>query len=131
MKRYPLSNIVLLFGVSLVLCAADGIWLAKVPNKDRQKQNPYHAQPDAIAAGRNLFLDHCAYCHGEKAEGRGKKPSLRSFTVQQGASEGELHWLLVNGNLGRGMPSWSKLPDAQRWQLVVYIKSLGMAEPAR
>jgi len=125
MTRNFLSTIALLLGVSLLLCAADGIWLARVPDKDRQKQNPYHAQPDAIAAGRNLFLDHCASCHGEKAEGRGKKPSLRTFTVQQGASEGELHWLLVNGSLGRGMPSWSKLPDAQRWQLVAYLKSLG------
>jgi len=131
MTRNFLSTIALLLGVSLLLCAADGIWLARVPDKDRQKQNPYHvslmpSQPDATCS-----LTTAASCHGEKAEGRGKKPSLRTFTVQQGASEGELHWLLVNGSLGRGMPSWSKLPDAQRWQLVAYLKSLGMKELPR
>jgi len=25
------------------------------------------------------------------------------------------------------MPVWSKLPEPQRWQLVTYIKSLGVA----
>jgi len=31
---------------------------------------------------------------------------------------------LVNGNMGRGMPSWAKLPDPQLWQLIAYIKSM-------
>jgi mono/diheme cytochrome c family protein len=44
--------------------------------------------------------------------------------VQQEATEGDLHWLLVNGNPRRGMPSWSRLPDPQLWQLVTYLKSL-------
>jgi hypothetical protein len=27
------------------------------------------------------------------------------------------------------MPVWSKLPEAQRWQLVTFIKSLGPPSP--
>jgi hypothetical protein len=40
------------------------------------------------------------------------------------ASPGTLFWLLRNGKLDRGMPSWSKLPDQQRWQIVTYLKIL-------
>jgi len=37
---------------------------------------------------------------------------------------GALFWFL-NGNLKHGMPpSWSRLPDERRWQLVSYLKSL-------
>lgn len=60
------------------------------------------------------------------AEGTKKAPSLLEPQVQN-ASPGALFWLLTNGVVRRGMPVWSKLPDAQRWQLVSYIKSLKMA----
>ena len=44
--------------------------------------------------------------------------------VQQQATEGDLHWLLVNGNMRKGMPSWAKLGDQQIWQVITYVKSL-------
>ena len=104
--------------------AADGGWLAKVPARDHERANPYRGQADAVAAGRRIFLDHCAQCHGNEAQGKGKRPSLQSPRVQQEATEGDLHWLLFNGNMGKGMPSWAKLPDQQLWQLITYVKSL-------
>jgi mono/diheme cytochrome c family protein len=114
----------------IVLCAlalwasADGAWLSNVPPRDHERVNPYGHQTDAIAAGRRIFVDHCAHCHGETAEGTKKRPSLKSDRVQQQASDGDLHWLLVNGNRGRGMPSWVKLSDPQIWQVISYVKSL-------
>jgi mono/diheme cytochrome c family protein len=55
----------------------------------------------------------------------GKKgPNLRDPEVQN-ATVGTLFWLLTNGVAWKGMPVWSKLPEAQRWQLVRYLKSLG------
>ncbi|HLW55217.1 MAG TPA: cytochrome c [Candidatus Angelobacter sp.] len=109
---------------ALCLFAGSSDWLAHVPARDRQKSNPYHDRPEAVAAGRLLFSEHCAQCHGDDASGKGKKPSVRTERVQSVATEGDLHWLLVNGNIRRGMPSWSKLPDQQLWQLVRYLKSL-------
>jgi len=114
-----LTLAVLGFGV------ADGSWMRHVPAKDHDRKNPYAGQADAVAAGRLIFEDHCAKCHGENAEGTKKRPSLRSARVQQEATEGDLHWLLVNGNMARGMPSWSKLGDPQIWQTIRYLKSLG------
>ena len=109
---------------ALAFGAADGIWLKKVPAKDRERKNPYEGRTDAIAAGRLVYEEHCSKCHGENADGTNKRPSLKSARVQQEATEGDLHWLLVNGNMGRGMPSWSKLGDPQIWQVISYLRSL-------
>ncbi len=104
--------------------AADGSWLKSVPTRDHERASPYRDQPDAIAAGRRIFVDRCSHCHGENAEGTKKRPPLRSERVQEQATEGDLHWLLVNGNMRKGMPSWAKLPDQQIWQVITYVKSL-------
>ena len=97
--------------------------LAKAPKKAVARRNPLENDPDAVAAGANLFDQHCAECHGEMAEGGKKGPSLRADPVQQ-ATPGTLFWILTNGVVRRGMPVWSKLPEPQRWQLVSYLKSL-------
>jgi mono/diheme cytochrome c family protein len=98
--------------------------LAKAPKKAAARPNPLATDPEAQAAGAKLFAQHCAECHGETAEGGKKGPSLRAPEVQQ-STPGAIFWVLTNGVVRRGMPVWSKLPDAQRWQLVSYIKSLG------
>jgi mono/diheme cytochrome c family protein len=100
--------------------------LAKAPQKARAKRNPLERDPDAVAAGRNLFEQHCTECHGDLAEGGRKGPSLMVEQVQT-AEPGAIFWILTNGVVWRGMPVWSKLPEPQRWQLVSYIKSLGVA----
>lgn len=122
--RYALALPVLWMVAGVAFAGADGSWLSKVPSRDREKTNPYRGQPDAIAAGQRIYADRCSHCHGESAEGTKKRPPLKSARVQEQATEGDLHWLLVNGNMRRGMPSWSKLPDAQIWQVISYLKSL-------
>lgn len=99
-------------------------WLEHVPARDRARVNPYQGQPGAIAAGGRLFADHCASCHGADLSGTPGHPSLRTSIVQD-ATDGELFWLLKNGDLRHGMPSWSSLPEAERWQILAYVKSVG------
>jgi cytochrome c oxidase cbb3-type subunit 2 len=112
---------------TLYAAAGDGEWLRRVPAKDRQRTNPYAADPDAPVAGAKIFAEHCAACHGAEAEGKteGKhvRPNLHSGHLQQ-ATPGELFWLLTNGSQKNGMPSWSRLPEAQRWQVITHLKSL-------
>ena len=134
MVRNSKFLLVLLFFVIATLsvfATSNGAWLSKVPEKDRDRTNPYGDQPDAVAAGQRVFHDHCAHCHGEGAEGTKKRPSLRTERVQQQATEGDLHWLLVNGSMGSGMPSWSKLGDPQIWQVITYVRSLRMEQASR
>jgi cytochrome c len=96
---------------------------AKVPEKARARLNPLENDPEAVAAGKKLFLQHCAECHGNTAEGRRKAPNLRAEEVQR-ATAGTLFWILTNGVVRKGMPVWSKLPEPERWQIVTFIKSL-------
>jgi mono/diheme cytochrome c family protein len=97
--------------------------LEKVPQKALNRPNPLEHDPEAVAAGANLFDQHCAECHGDMAQGTHKGPSLLAEPVQQ-ATPGALFFILTNGVVRRGMPVWSKLPEPQRWQLVAYIRSL-------
>lgn len=103
--------------------------LNEVPEKARTRRNPMETDSNALAAGRNLFERHCAECHGDAAQGGKRAPSLRAEEVQN-ATPGAIFWILSNGVVRRGMPVWSKLPEPQRWQLVTYIKSLGVRPAA-
>jgi len=103
--------------------------LEKAPAKYRARANPLANDKDAAAAGKVLFEEHCAECHGENALGTKKAPSLRAQEVQT-APPGTLFWVLTNGIVRKGMPVWSKLPEPQRWQLISFIKSLGPVDSA-
>jgi len=96
--------------------------LRKAPEKAVNRANPLENDPEAVAAGKLLFSDHCAECHGDDAKGSRKAPSLRVSEVNN-ATPGTLFWLLTNGVVRKKMPAWSKLPEPQRWQLVRFLKS--------
>jgi len=104
----------------------DGKWLHRVPDEDRARVNPFAHQSQAEAAGKTLFAENCAKCHGADANGRTTpppRPSLRSARIRH-ATDGELAWMLRNGNPYKGMPQWSSLPEQQRWQIIAYLRTL-------
>jgi len=39
-------------------------------------------------------------------------------------------WLLENGVLRYGMPSWSGLPEEQRWEVIRYLRTLPVEDAA-
>ena len=84
--------------------------------------NPLEGQENARRAGAKLFARECASCHGENAHGGlGKAPPLRQAEVY-GAAPGALFWILRNGALHRGMPSFAHLPEPQRWQIITWLQ---------
>ena len=91
----------------------------------------YPGDYDGIVAGdpgnnrvHLIYKEHCEQCHKADATGDGhKKPSLRTDRIKS-ATDGDLEWFIRQGDLGKGMPSWSSLPQAQRWQLVAYLRSI-------
>lgn len=129
MKRAHIliAIIFLLLSTLLLAAAGDGLWMTKVPDKDRGRQNPFAGSASAQAAGARLFKQNCALCHGDDANGKDRHPSLLSDRVRS-ATPGELQWLLTNGSMRNGMPSWSRLPEQQRWQIISYLKSLQNSE---
>ncbi len=100
----------------------------KAPAEAAVKKNPIAAKPELAAGGKKIFTKTCAVCH-DSGSSTQKAPHFSSDAVQK-ESDGELFWKISNGNTRSGMPSFSSLPDAQRWQLVLYIRSLAQA-PAK
>lgn len=100
-----------------------GDLLQRVPPAAAQCRNPFAGSDKHRLAGAKLFREECAACHGRDAKGIGKAPPLASPTVRH-AEAGKLFWILRNGSLRRGMPSFAHLPEDQRWQIVTYLKSL-------
>jgi mono/diheme cytochrome c family protein len=124
MMRRFFAFLFLASAASLLLCAASSSRWDRVPSKEHARVNPLAAHPDTAMAGAIVYREHCAQCHRADATGDGrKKPPLRSDHVRS-ASDGDLEWFLRQGDLAHGMPSWSSLPEAQRWQIVAYLRSI-------
>jgi len=130
MNRLRLA--VTLFVFSLISIAAYGVqprerdadWVA--PPKAASKPNPLVNQPEAEAGGRKIFQQRCVTCHGDAGHGTTKGPDLTVPDVQS-QSDGALFWKISGGNTRRGMPAFSFLPEAQRWQLVLRLRTLAAA----
>ena len=99
----------------------DERWQA--PREAAARGNPLPVTTEIVGGGRKLFLRHCAECHRSDGQG-GKKAADLLLPVVQEQSDGALFWKISNGNPRRGMPSWSRLPEPQRWQLVLYLRAL-------
>lgn len=95
----------------------------RAPQAAAEKKNPLAERPELSAGGKKLFVRHCVECHGASGEGLKKAADLQLPSVQE-QSDGTLFWKITNGNADRGMPSFSGLPEAQRWQIVLYLRSL-------
>ncbi len=125
--------------VQLMLCSAlaaqntsyrqDTGWRA--PAEAVSRPNPLASRPEAAAGGEKLFKRNCVECHGEDGSGLAKKNAADLLLPEvQTQTDGTLFWKIANGNPDRGMPSFSRLPELQRWQLVLYLRKLKpMANP--
>ena len=122
MNRFLSATLLLSVAIPL-LAEADGKWLHRVPAEDHARANPFHGQSGAEGAGKVLYAENCAKCHGMQADGLHNRPSLRSERIRT-ASDGDLAWMLKNGNPYKGMPPWSSLPEPQRWQIIAYLRTL-------
>jgi len=98
------------------------------PASAERARNPYAGQPAAAQAGGKLYVQLCASCHGARGQGTGNVPALRSGPTQS-ASDGALFWYVTKGDASNGMPSWARLPEEQRWQIITCLKSLTSSLP--
>jgi mono/diheme cytochrome c family protein len=121
-----LATLLILACAAVVFCqeikTVDPAW--KVPEKAQQQQNPFANKPQLAAGGKKIFERNCLQCHGDtNHERKNNAPDLAAPAVQQ-ETDGALFWRISSGNARKGMPSFSGLPEAQRWQLVLYIRSM-------
>jgi len=111
-----------------------GPWI--VPAEAKLVQNPLKPSDADRSATRKLYLDKCAECHGDAGKGDGSQarmydPLPTNFTDaahMHGVTDGELFYKISEGH--RPMPAFKKrLTQEQRWQLVLFVRSLA-APPA-
>ena len=112
-----LATIVLLGGVS----AQQGSF-RNAPASAAAMKDPYAGSAAAAMAGKKLYAQNCAQCHGNNLQGMGSAPALDSPAVRK-AKPGELFWFISTGKPTSGMPSWSSLSKQQRWQIVAFLQS--------
>ena len=96
------------------------------------ERTPVLPDRQSLAQGRELYLENCASCHGQKGDGQG--PAAAALETQPanfldvGHSSmygpGDKYWIIENGFAASGMPAFPALTPEQRWHLVNYILAL-------
>lgn len=112
----------------LVLWAAmarerEGTLVQQAPAQAVRQTNPLRGNARAGRAGAKLFAQECAACHGARRLGSEKAPPLNRGDIRQ-APPGALFWVLRNGSLHHGMPSFAHLPELERWQIVTFLQEV-------
>ncbi|HUA33723.1 MAG TPA: c-type cytochrome [Candidatus Binataceae bacterium] len=95
--------------------------------------NPLQPTAENLTTGKTLFETNCAPCHGSTGEGNGPVTKILikpSKDLVAGASkslpDGYIYGVITDGILT--MPSYAdSLPPDQRWQVVLYVRSLQQA----
>jgi mono/diheme cytochrome c family protein len=131
-----LTCVFVIFAVALCVLtigrAEDSAGSAKwaAPAAQAQKTNPIAANAGSVDAGRKIYTQRCAKCHGEKGEGDGpdaKELNLHpaKFTdssVRQ-ETDGALYWKITVGK--KGMPDFGKrLSPNDRWNVINFVRTL-------
>ncbi len=107
---------------------SEGDWVA--PKSADNIKNPLAGDANAAKAGKKLFNQMCAVCHGNKGRGDGMagvnlKPRPTNLTTSkvQSQTDGAIFWKITEGRAP--MASYKKaFTENQRWQLVNYIRQL-------
>lgn len=94
------------------------------------RQGEASIDPDSVARGRALFLQHCALCHGERGDGRGRRRGSLSRPPANFRSPlfepdpARIRRVIRNGVAGSDMPGWQRLGDRGVDDLTSYVLAL-------
>jgi mono/diheme cytochrome c family protein len=121
----PAATIVILsLAAAFAGCHKRGNLVQRATARARPVANPMQNDPRAWQAGAKLFSGECAPCHGKNREGTQNAPPLDQPEVWY-ASPGALNWILRNGSIYTGMPTFASLPPQQRWQIITFLRQDG------
>ena len=130
MKKRFYKNILLISTIGLIILSV--VFPITVFAQGKQA-------PEASEAGKVLYDDKCAHCHGIEGAGDGSAaenllPRPRDFTrglykirsTESGQlpTDQDLFDIISNGMPGSSMPAWGEiLTEDEHWQLVAHIKT--------
>ena len=104
------------------------------PN-DTDPANPFPTSSEMAAAGKIIYQNNCANCHGTTGAGDGplalhifpRPANLQIHTATGTHSDGQLFYWVSRGILGTQMPRFdTTLTEPERWQVVEYIRTLSI-----
>jgi cytochrome c oxidase cbb3-type subunit 3 len=94
-----------------------------IVQKEIPKKNPYQSASDLVR-GKQLFLGHCAPCHGPLGDG-GKGANLARPVLPRGADDASLFKTIQDGIPGTEMPKAWEMTDHEVWQVAAFVRTLG------
>jgi len=116
--------LVVVFGFTLCILVVFQIYILREPARIEAVEAEDNLL--ALAAGRELYVENCAACHGENGEG-GRAPALNSQELLKMTSDEALFSLTRTGVPGSIMPAWGQtfggpFTDEQIAQIVAFIR---------
>jgi len=114
----------------IILAAVSGCGLTAARGAGRAPQ-----APAPLSQGRQVFVQFCAPCHGEKGDGKPAsglrlKPPALDLTRYE-LSESFIRKVLQEGVLGTGMAGWNSLPPEQLSAVTAYTATLAHVDQLR
>lgn len=98
----------------------------EVSEKYEKAVNPVKVTPESLEAGKNIYTQRCAVCHG--ADGKGTAAGMPDFTdheMMEEMSESLMFQKVSEGVPGTPMPAWKDiLSEDERWTVINYINSM-------
>lgn len=79
--------------------------------------NPFQSDASILAAGKKLYAEHCAACHGENLQGD-IGPDIHDLDMP----DADLYQIIFKGIPGTGMPSFSSVSSDSLWKIVTFVK---------
>ena len=129
----PLGIAVAMFGLALTSpgdekSEAKQKWTA--PAGEAQKKNPVSVNESSLAAGRKIYLNRCASCHGTTGNGDGPDaidlgihPAKFFDPAVQEETDGALFWKITVGR--KPMPDYGRrFSPTDRWNVINYLRTL-------
>ena len=119
-----------LFGCASPTPAAD----KPIPAPYAGMKNPVVDKADTVAAGKKIYTDNCATCHGDKGKGDGPggaslkaKPADLS-EVAANDDDDRILWTISEGGAAAGksadMKPWKdQLSQDEIWQVISYMRT--------
>lgn len=91
--------------------------------------------PPSPERGALIYAQNCLACHGERGLGNGPQaaqmpvavPAIGLAEVAHARTPAEWYRVVTLGRAERGMPSFQALSEQERWDVLAYIYTLGIA----
>ena len=97
-----------------------------------KKSSPVAASDENLQEGAQLYLNHCAVCHGfadgkmsSIASGLYRRPPIFAKEDWSKDDDNLIYWFINHGVRLTGMPAYNQtLEENQMWKIVIFIKRM-------